>query len=68
MKNSYYSILISSVEQVIILIGFGFQLLVPSDRAVICHAVLRSYLPADFIERYINKLILYYRPIILLQV
>ena len=34
-------------------------MLVPSDRAVICSAKpLRSYLLADFIKRYINKLIL----------
>ena len=38
----------------------GYGLLVPSDRAVICSAKpLRSYLLADFIKRYINKLILY---------
>ena len=38
-----------------------FQLLVPSDRAVICSAnPLRSYLLADFIKRYIYKLILLY--------
>ena len=37
----------------------GYRLLVPSDRAVICSAKpLRSYLLADFIKRYINKLIL----------
>ena len=37
----------------------GYGLLVPSDRAVICSAKpLRSYLLADFIKRYINKLIL----------
>ena len=39
----------------------GYRLLVPSDRAVICSVKpLRSYLLADFIKRYINKLILYY--------
>ena len=38
----------------------GYGLLAPSDRAVICSAKpLRSYLLADFIKRYINKLILY---------
>ena len=37
----------------------GFRLLVPSDRAVICSAKpLRSYLLADSIKRYINKLII----------
>ena len=39
----------------------GYGLLAPSDRAVICSAKpLRSYLLADFIKRYINRLILYY--------
>ena len=39
----------------------GFRLLVPCDRAVICSAKpLRSYLHADFIKRYINKLIILY--------
>ena len=39
----------------------GYALLVPSDRAVICSAKpLRNYLLADFITRYINKLILQY--------
>ena len=36
-------------------------MIVPSDRAVIFSAKpIRSYLLADFIKRYINKLILYY--------
>ena len=38
----------------------GSGVLVPSDRAILCSAKpLRSYLLADFFERYINKLILY---------
>ena len=37
----------------------GFGLLVPCDRAVICSAKpFRSYLLADVIKQYINKLIL----------
>ena len=40
-------------------------MLVPSDWAVICSAKpLRSYLLADFIKRYINKLIYYYITIV----
>ena len=36
-------------------------MIVPSDWAVICSAKpIRSYLLADFIKRYKNKLILYY--------
>ena len=39
--------------------GGGFGLLLSSDWAVICSAKLRrSYMLADFITRYINKLIL----------
>ena len=39
--------------------GGGFGLLLTSDWAVICSAkLLRSYMLADFITRYINQLIL----------
>ena len=39
----------------------GFELLEPSDQAVVCSAKsLGSYLLADFIKRCINNLIFYY--------
>ena len=39
----------------------GYGLLAPSDRDIICSAKpFRSYLRADFIKRYTNKLISYY--------
>ena len=37
----------------------GFGLLVPSDWAVICSAkLLRNYMIADFIKRYINEIVI----------